>query len=402
MQHDAAYKLLFSHPRMVRDLLRGFVSRRWCDKLDLSTLKKLSTEFVSKNLHVRRGDLLWSVRYRGSSRRLLVMLEFQSTVDPLMAERIQVYAGMLRLDPALREMFKQSESEGESVQVLPIVLYNGRRRWTAALDTVEMIATKPVMNVLKRRSAQCYILIDMGRYVDEDLPSRNLMSALIALENSKSPAALDAALKALIAWLQEPQGGTLASAFDTWVRQIVAYWFPGAEAQLAQVKGLSGVHTMLAERIAERMKEWTDGLKAESVAEGLAEGIAKGKAEGKAEGIAKGKARQGKAKGKAEGIAKGKARLKASPRARLKASPKSGRCCAVWRCASSMPTRPNGFRGCLTALRTRSVSPGSASGSSSARQGPSCSSAPGTRIAHRSRSVQRAGNASGHWPPAEH
>ena len=315
MQHDAAYKLLFSHPRMVRDLLRGFVSRRWCDKLDLSTLKKLSTEFVSKNLHVRRGDLLWSVRYRGSSRRLLVMLEFQSTVDPLMAERIQVYAGMLSMDPALRKMFKQSE--GESVQVLPIVLYNGRRRWTAALDTVETIATKPVMNVLKRRSPQRYILIDMGRYVDEDLPSRNLMSALIALENSKSPAALDAALKALIAWLQEPQGSTLASAFDTWVRQIVAYWFPGAEAQLAQVKGLSGVHTMLAERIAERMKEWTDGLKAESVAEGIAEGIAKGKAEGiakgKAEGIAKGKAEgiaKGKAKGKAEGIAEERALLR--------------------------------------------------------------------------------------------
>ena len=28
MEHDASYKLLFSHARMVEDLLRGFVTRR--------------------------------------------------------------------------------------------------------------------------------------------------------------------------------------------------------------------------------------------------------------------------------------------------------------------------------------------------------------------------------------
>ena len=36
--HDSSYRLLFSHPRMVADLLRGFVDEPWVHELDLSTL----------------------------------------------------------------------------------------------------------------------------------------------------------------------------------------------------------------------------------------------------------------------------------------------------------------------------------------------------------------------------
>ena len=39
--HDAAYKDLFSHPRMVEDLLRGFAAPEWSGALDFSTLEKL-------------------------------------------------------------------------------------------------------------------------------------------------------------------------------------------------------------------------------------------------------------------------------------------------------------------------------------------------------------------------
>lgn len=34
-QHDQSYKLLFSEPRTVRDLLTGFVREEWVDRLDL-------------------------------------------------------------------------------------------------------------------------------------------------------------------------------------------------------------------------------------------------------------------------------------------------------------------------------------------------------------------------------
>ena len=33
-QHDNSYKLLFSHPQMVKDLLIGFVKEAWVEQLD--------------------------------------------------------------------------------------------------------------------------------------------------------------------------------------------------------------------------------------------------------------------------------------------------------------------------------------------------------------------------------
>ena len=61
---DAAYKDLFSYPRMVEDLLRGFAAKGWSDALDLSTLRKLPAEFVSEGLRRRQGDGPWRVRFR--------------------------------------------------------------------------------------------------------------------------------------------------------------------------------------------------------------------------------------------------------------------------------------------------------------------------------------------------
>jgi hypothetical protein len=39
MDYDHAYKLLFSHPQMVADLLRGFVQEAWVQQLDFTTLE---------------------------------------------------------------------------------------------------------------------------------------------------------------------------------------------------------------------------------------------------------------------------------------------------------------------------------------------------------------------------
>jgi hypothetical protein len=38
-QHDHAYKLLFSHPEMVRDLLEGFVRENWLAQLTTARSK---------------------------------------------------------------------------------------------------------------------------------------------------------------------------------------------------------------------------------------------------------------------------------------------------------------------------------------------------------------------------
>jgi hypothetical protein len=40
-QHDTGYKLLFSHPELVRDLLTGFVKEDWVWEIDFTTLESV-------------------------------------------------------------------------------------------------------------------------------------------------------------------------------------------------------------------------------------------------------------------------------------------------------------------------------------------------------------------------
>jgi len=93
--HDEHYKHLFAFPRMVEDLLRGFVRGDWIDAVDFSTLDKLSAEYVSDERRSRHGDTVWRVRHRDAWLHVLVLLEFQSNDDPDMALRILEYTTLL-------------------------------------------------------------------------------------------------------------------------------------------------------------------------------------------------------------------------------------------------------------------------------------------------------------------
>ncbi|MBF0303721.1 MAG: Rpn family recombination-promoting nuclease/putative transposase, partial [Desulfamplus sp.] len=51
--HDTGYKLLFSHPELVKDLLTGFVKEDWVKEMDFSTLESVETSFITDDLRER-------------------------------------------------------------------------------------------------------------------------------------------------------------------------------------------------------------------------------------------------------------------------------------------------------------------------------------------------------------
>jgi len=106
MDHDHSYKLLFTHPEMVADLLRGFVKEDWIKALDFSTLEKASGSYVSDDLRDRHDDIIWRIRWKnvqGENQNsawlyVYLLIEFQSSVDWFMAVRIMTYVGLLYQD----------------------------------------------------------------------------------------------------------------------------------------------------------------------------------------------------------------------------------------------------------------------------------------------------------------
>ena len=120
MPQDASGKLLFSHPRMIEDLLRGFVTGPWGDALDFATLENRSAAFVSEDLRRRHGDLLW--RLRCGETWLYVPLEFQSTVDRSMAVRLLTYTGLL-----CQDLLRRGELNPDGKLPPPVAVDGGAR-----------------------------------------------------------------------------------------------------------------------------------------------------------------------------------------------------------------------------------------------------------------------------------
>jgi uncharacterized protein YlbG (UPF0298 family) len=64
---DTRYKKLFSNPRLVEDLLTSFVSEKFVQNIDFSSIKKLNTSFVSEDFKNRESDVIYEIKSNGQS-----------------------------------------------------------------------------------------------------------------------------------------------------------------------------------------------------------------------------------------------------------------------------------------------------------------------------------------------
>ena len=163
--YDAFLKSVFSDRRLVEILIRDHV-REWAGELDFSTLREESTQLISKKtLEQRHPDLIWSADTLDGG-RVLFLLEFQRTVERLMALRTTTYAALALERIATSEEFRVGRQLPEFVY---LVLYHGDRRWTAPARVVDLF---------ERSDPGQYRLVSWGDGTGED-PSRDDLAALV-------------------------------------------------------------------------------------------------------------------------------------------------------------------------------------------------------------------------------
>jgi predicted transposase YdaD len=293
--HDSSYKFLFSNPEFVRDLIIGFIPDDWLHSLDYETLEKVPGSYITEDFKQREDDIVWRVKVGGEWIYLYLLIEFQSSVDKYMALRMMVYVGLLYQDLVKRgEML----ADGRLPPILPIVLYNGSQRWTAATDIADLIPAVPGL-VSEFKPNLKYLLIDENAYSTHELSSlRNLVAAVFQFEQAQSPASIEDIINLLIEWLADRPD--LKRMFALWIRATLMRK-QNYSILLPQIDDLQEIKVMLADRL----EEWAHGYIAEGKQEGLQEGKQQGLQEGKQQGLQEGK-QQGLQEGKQQGLQEGK------------------------------------------------------------------------------------------------
>ncbi len=114
--------------------------------------------------------------------------------------------------------------------------------------------------------AQRYHVVDERHLAEDDLPSDNLITSVVALEQSGSAKDLARVVEALQAKLGGPHETGLRRAFVDWVRQTAERVAPPG-GWVRPVRTLEELKMTLVERAAEWPKQWLQ----EGIEQGLAQ-----------------------------------------------------------------------------------------------------------------------------------
>lgn len=160
--------------------------------------------------------------------------------------------------------------------VFPLVIYNGRPRWSAP-QLLQPLMAMPDDGVPSGYQPQFrYFLFDEGQVAPEQAErADNAVSHLLALEASRDLETLQREIARLRARLAAPEHDSLRRAFTVWIHRVaLRRMIPGQE--VPRTETLEETETMLAERVTEWTREWKR--------EGLEQGLEQGREQGRLEG----------------------------------------------------------------------------------------------------------------------
>ncbi len=268
---DPIYKRLYAFARMVEDLLRSLFGADL--DADYRTLEKLSAEYVGEALQQRRGDTAWRLRTRGTGDgwlHVLVMLEFQSTTDAAMAQRVLEYTALLYGELLRRGIARP----GALPPVLPVVLYNGDTPWRPATEMRDLIAA-PSPLLAPYQPSQRHFVLDQRRAQAEDFKLHELTWTVAELEQSSTAADLARIGRRLAALL----------AGEHELRRTFAHWLWALRRPLVggdpvprppEDLNLEDLAMSLEERVAQWPKPYIE----QGIQQGRQEGISLGREQG--------------------------------------------------------------------------------------------------------------------------
>ncbi|WP_326497913.1 Rpn family recombination-promoting nuclease/putative transposase [Clostridium sp. ZS2-4] len=181
-EHDVGYKHIFSHKGTFLEFLRSFTKKEWAKLIKEEDLILVDKSYVLSDFEEEESDILYKVNVNGEEVIFYVLLEFQSKVDFQMPIRLLFYMAEIWRDVLKNtDKNKRKRKNFKLPAIIPIVLYNGKNKWTACTSFKEILSGYELFeeNILDFN----YIFLDVNRYRQEELfDIANLVSSVFLID----------------------------------------------------------------------------------------------------------------------------------------------------------------------------------------------------------------------------
>lgn len=271
--HDSGYKLLFSNRTFFRQLMETFVDQPWVKHLDFDRAERVEKSFVDEEYQEWESDLIYRVPLGDEEIWVYVLMEFQSTVDRLMALRVLNYVVSLYMD------LTRGQYLGKLPPIFPIVLYNGDARWTAVTDLADLIETEPSLGEYGLHFR--YWKLAENEFSHETLLQiGNVVSTLFLAETRLVQERL---LAEMVALFDREEDKNAVSLLVNWFRHMAIHKRVDVKdyKQLEDAyRSSEEIKTMLVTMIEEDRQSFFEKGIEKGIEQGIEEGIEKGLEEG--------------------------------------------------------------------------------------------------------------------------
>ncbi len=202
--HDGLFRHVFSDPEHAAGELKTVLPAELVARIDWATLTTVDASVVDKELRELTSDLVFSVSVDGDEAWIYVLIEHQSSSDPLMGFRLLRY--MVRL---WQQWLDGHPDANRLPAIVPLVVHHSATEWRAPLPFHDIIALSPdaLSTVAAHLPGFSYLLDDLGVQAVDELSARAMTAfgrvALICLARARHSPDLLAELKRMIALVQQ-------------------------------------------------------------------------------------------------------------------------------------------------------------------------------------------------------
>jgi predicted transposase/invertase (TIGR01784 family) len=270
---DLGYKEFFSFIKLFEQLIQGFIDGSWKAFLDYEKAERIEKSFVLPRFKKTEADILYRVPLLSDPKKsihLYILIEHQSSVDQKMAFRVLCYLVEIWKYVLKNTPKKERDSANYKLPpLLPIVLYNGKEKWTAKTKLKDMVDGAEFFKKFTPNVE--YHLVDVPRLNEEKLEKlKNSLSAVFLLERPATYEELEERLEKAFQFLECEENEEIVKLVLDWFVCNLKVHLPEEEAEKFYKQWLK--KNKKSEELKNMLETTLEKIKLDGVQQGKEEG----------------------------------------------------------------------------------------------------------------------------------